>query len=171
MVVYTVSLIISNDDGVLYTRTYRYVVVYDPLGGFVTGGGWFESPAGAVRSVPTATGKATFGFISKYKKDADVPIGNTEFVFQTVDLKFRSTDYDWLVVTGSNYARFKGTGTINGQGGFKFLIWAGDGTGEEGADTFRIKIWVEYEDDTEYVVYDNGENQIISGGSIVVHKK
>lgn len=59
---------------------------------------------------------------------------------------------DWLVVNqaGTN-AKFKGTGTINGTGTYKFMIWAGDGTGEGGADTFRIKIW--YEDgDTEVVV-------------------
>ena len=45
------------------------------------------------------------------------------------------------------------------------MLWAGDGTGDDGADTFRIKIWWE-EDDTENVVYDNGMYQAIGGGSI-----
>jgi hypothetical protein len=35
------------------------------------------------------------------------------------------------------------------------------------ADTFRIKIW--YKDGDEVVVYDNGFNQEIGGGSIVIH--
>jgi hypothetical protein len=111
-------------------------------------------------------GKATFGFVSKYKKGADVPTGNTEFQFQAGDLNFHSTSYDWLVVTGSDYAKFKGTGTINGEGEYKFMLWAGD----DEPDTFRIKIWYE-NGGTEVVVYDNGMDQAIGGGSIVVHKK
>src|SRR5207248_3436906 len=35
-----------------------YVVVYDPSAGFVTGGGWIASPAGAYAADPTLTGKA-----------------------------------------------------------------------------------------------------------------
>jgi parallel beta-helix repeat protein len=114
-------------------------------------------------------GKASFGFVAKYKKGASVPEGNTEFVFRAGDLNFHSTDYDWLVVTGSDYARFKGTGTINGAGEYKFMLWAGDGTGTDGADTFRIKIWEEDESGNETVIYDNGMDQAIGGGSIVVH--
>jgi hypothetical protein len=114
--------------------------------------------------VPSPEGKATFGFVSKYKKGADVPVGNTEFQFKAGDLNFHSSDYDWLVVTGSDFAKFKGTGTINGEGTYKFQIWAGDGD----PDTFRIKIW---DAATDVVVYDNGMKQEIGGGSIVVHKK
>jgi hypothetical protein len=46
------------------------------------------------------------------------------------------------------------------------MLWAGDGT----QDTFRMKIW--WEDTAgEHVVYDNGVQQAIAGGSIVVHTK
>jgi parallel beta-helix repeat protein len=112
------------------------------------------------------TGKATFGFVSKYKKGASIPEGNTEFQFQAGGLNFHSTSYDWLVVTGSDYAKFKGAGTINGQGDYKFQLWAGD----KDPDTFRIRIWWEETDGTEHVVYDNAMDQPIGGGSIVVHK-
>jgi hypothetical protein len=44
------------------------------------------------------------------------------------------------------------------------MLWAGDGA----PDTFRIKIWDAV---TEVVVYDNGSDQPIGGGSIVVKKK
>ena len=92
--------------------------------------------------------------------------------FRTADLNFHSSSYDWLVVTGSDYARFKGTGAINGEGEYKFMIWAGDGTDENGSDTFRIRIWAEDEaTGVETVVYDNGFDQIIGGGSIVIHAK
>jgi hypothetical protein len=139
-------------------------VVYDPNGGFVTGGGWIDSPAGAYTPDPTAAGKATFGFVAKYKKGATVPDGNTEFQFKAGDLNFKSTSYDWLVVAGSK-AQFKGTGTINGDGDYEFLITAGDGR----PDTFRIKIWTVV-GGVEQVLYDNGSQQALGGGSIMVHK-
>jgi hypothetical protein len=45
------------------------------------------------------------------------------------------------------------------------MVWAGDSF----PDTFRIKIW--WEDSSgEHVVYDNGTNQAIGGGNIMVHK-
>jgi hypothetical protein len=111
------------------------------------------------------TGKATFGFVSKYKKGATVPEGNTEFQFKAGGLNFSSTSYQWLVVNqGGTNAQFKGYATINGAGNYGFMLWAGDGS----PDTFRIKIW---DAGTEAVVYDNGTDQPIGGGSIVVHKK
>jgi hypothetical protein len=143
------------------------LVVYDPEGGFVTGGGWIDSPAGAYKPDATLAGKATFGFVSKYKKGASVPEGNTEFQFKAGNLNFHSTAYDWLVVNrGGTRAQFKGSGTINGSGDYKFMLWAGDGE----PDTFRIRIWSE-ENGPEVVVYDNGTDQAIGGGSIVVHTK
>jgi hypothetical protein len=57
---------------------------------------------------------------------------------------------------------------VNGVPGYKFMLWAGDETGPNGEDEFRIKIWSE-DTDGEQVVYDNGTNQPIGGGSIVVH--
>lgn len=50
----------------------------------------------------------------------------------------------------------------------KFILWAGDGASTGGADTFRIRIWLEDVDGVEHDVYDNGFDQAISGGSIVV---
>jgi len=167
--VYELTLTVKDDDGGQDSSIYQFVVVYDPSGGFVTGGGWINSAVNSNYLYMHVGGKATFGFVAKYKKGATVPDGNTEFLFKAGNLNFKSTSYDWLIVTGSNYAKFKGTGTINGQGDYKFQIWAGDGTGLNGADTFRIKIW--YEDGgSEVVVYDNGMDQAIGGGSIVVHK-
>ena len=162
--VYTLTLIIEDDDSDVDSEFFHYVVIYNPDGGFVTGGGWISSPEEAYYADPSLTGKATFGFVSKYQKGANVPTGNTEFQFKVADLNFKSTSYDWLVVTGGDYAMFKGVGTINNEGVYKFMIWAGDND----PDTFCIKIWYE-EDNNEIVVYDNGMDQEIGGGSIVVH--
>ncbi|MEJ2320725.1 MAG: PKD domain-containing protein [Gemmatimonadales bacterium] len=165
--VYGVSLTVTDDDGGMCVEPYQYVVVYDPSGGFVTGGGWIDSPAGAYMPEPLLTGKATFGFVSKYEKGASVPTGKTEFQFKAGDLNFHSSSYDWLVVTGSDHAKFKGSGTINGMGDYRFMLWAGD----DAPDTFRIRIWTEDQAGIETDVYDNGFDQEIGGGSIVIHTK
>jgi hypothetical protein len=138
------------------------IAVYDPSAGFVTGGGWINSPAGADTAAPSLTGKATFGFVSKYQKGATAPTGSTEFEFKVGNLDFHSDVQNWLIVNqNSTNAQFKGSGTINGAGDYQFMIWATDGS----PDTFRIQIT-----DGNTVIYDNGSAQPIGGGSIIVHK-
>ena len=118
--------------------------------------------------MPALEGYARFSFVAKFKKDSTVPTGKTEFVFPAGHLRFLSNTYESLEAdqTGTN-VQLKGVGTINGTGGYSFMIWAGDKSKDDGVDTFRIKIW---ETATGTVVYDNGENQEICG-SIVIHKK
>jgi hypothetical protein len=165
----TVELKVTDGCGLFTTVKYEFVVVYDPSGGFVTGGGWINSPLNAYANDPLLTGRANFGFVSKYLKGANVPTGNTEFQFQVGNLNFKSTSYQWLVVSCSK-AQYKGSGTINGAGDYGFLITALDGS----PDKFRIKIW---DKATSNTVYDNqmGSSEDsnaatdIAGGSIVVH--
>ncbi|HIH44309.1 MAG TPA: hypothetical protein HA257_04275 [Candidatus Methanoperedenaceae archaeon] len=152
-----------------------FFVVYDQNGGFVTGGGWIDSPAGAYIADPSLTGSANFGFVSKYQKGAKIPTGETEFNFKVADLNFHSDAYEWLVVAGAR-AQYKGTGVINGAGDYGFMLTAIDGaiSGGDGSDKFRIKIW---DKDSGSVVYDNQPGAddsatpatIIQGGSIVIH--
>lgn len=149
------------------------IVVFDPDGGFVTGGGWIDSPSGAYAVDPALTGKANFGFVAKYKKGKSTPDGNTEFQFKAGDLKFSSTTYDWLIVNQNDAnAQFKGTGTINGDpapsgSDFRFMVWAGDGD-PDADDTFRIKIWWD-DGGSAVLVYDNGTSQPITRGNITIH--
>lgn len=157
-------------------ETSALIAVYDPSAGFVTGGGWIDSPQGAYVADDTLSGKANFGFVSKYKKGAETPEGTTQFQFKVADLKFHSENYDWLVIAGE-HAKYKGTGTINDEGGFSFMLTATDGDflGAVGSDEFRIKIW---DTATETVVYDNKpecddtvyDGTELGGGSIVIHK-
>jgi len=175
--VYAIRLEVTDDDGGSATRTCDgYVVIYDPTGDFVTGGGWINSPAGAYTADPTLTGKATFGFVSKYKKGANVPTGNTEFHFHVASMNFKSMSYEWLVVAGAR-AQYKGVGVINGEGNYGFMLTTIDGkiNGGGGVDKFRIKIW---DIETSEIVYDNmlGASDTatvttaISAGSIIIHK-
>ncbi len=180
--VYTIQVRAWDQQGNIGQSDSLFLPVYDPSAGFVTGGGWINSPPGAFHPAlvefADVSGKATFGFVSKYQKGANVPTGNTEFQFKAGNLNFKSTAYQWLVVAGAR-AQFKGWGTINGEGSYAFLLTAIDGqvTGGGGLDRFRIKIW---DETSGVVVYDNqagtAENAplsdwtIIQGGSIVIHK-
>ena len=167
--VYTVKVELIIKDGCVPsedTAEYQYVVVYDPSAGFVTGGGWIDSPAGAYTADTSLTGKANFGFVSKYKKGQSTPTGNTEFQFKAGNLNFHSDSYDWLVVAGDK-AIYKGEGTINGTSDCKFMLSAIDGD----TDMFRIKIW----EGDDSIIYDNGwDGRVgteLGGGQIVIHKK
>lgn len=174
--VYVVQLTVTDDDDASgQSPHYEYVVVFDPDGGSVTGNGSVLSPATACSICNDMEGSARFGFTSGYKKPgATAPSGNTRFQFTAGGLRFRSHDYDWLVVSGPK-AQFKGWGTINGAGEYGFLVTANDGerNGGGGVDRFRIKIW---DRETDLVVYDNqvgdGENAdattAIESGKIVI---
>lgn len=171
----------DNPGGPIGTATTE-IVVYDPTSGFVTGGGWINSPAGAMPANPSLTGKANFGFVSKYQKGASVPTGETEFQFQVGNLDFHSGTYTVLTISG-NQAQYRGSGTINGANDssgnpYKFILTAKDGNmqGWKGTitpDGFRMKIT----DSSGTVIYDNllgatddlGNTQTIAGGSIVIH--
>ncbi len=175
--VFKVTAVAGSNCGATATSI-AYLAIYDPSGGFVTGGGWINSPAGAYLLNPLVAGKANFGFISKYKKGSNVPDGNTEFQFNEGNLNFSSSSYDLgsLVIAGYK-AIYKGVGSINGTGNYGFMVSVVDGniTGGGGYDKFRIKIWDKTND---AVVYDNNlgtdENDVattvLGGGSVVIHK-
>jgi PKD repeat protein len=181
--VYSVTVTVTDDDTGAQTKPLdlQYIVVFDPDAGFVTGGGWIMSPAGACQLTAACVnqiGKANFGFVSKYKKGSNTPDGQTEFQFQAGDINFHSASYDVgsLVVSGYK-AQYKGTGDINGVQGYKFVLTAYDGdvNGGGGVDKFRMKITK-----NGVVVYDNrvgasddidlANPTAIGGGSIVIHK-
>jgi len=179
--VYLIRLTVTDDDGGAGTATdiaglTAMIVVYDPNAGFVTGGGWITSVPGAYTPDPSLTGKANFGFVSKYKKGASVPDGETEFEFKVANMNFHSASYDWLVIAGSK-AQYKGTGTINNAGNYKFILTGTDGhmSGGGGIDKLRMKIW---DAATSLVVYDNqlgaadtaAASTALEGGSVVIHQ-
>jgi hypothetical protein len=174
--VYTVTVVVTDRftlDSAPYK--YEYVVVYDPNGSFVTGGGWIDSPVRDAQFMSVA-GRASFGFVSKYERGAKVPTGQTQFQFQAGNLNFHSTMYEWLTVAGAR-AQYKGEGRINnGPTEYGFMLTAVDGqvNGGRNVDQFRIKIWVKGNEAN--VVYDNqmgaGNDDAlttpIAGGNIVI---
>jgi hypothetical protein len=179
---YSVALTVTDDDLGSDMETFptggALIVIYDPSAGFVTGGGWINSPAGACQFAAcqySTIGKATFGFVSKYvtqgKDRMPELTGNTEFQFHAGDLNFKSRSYEWLVVNGgSGRAQYKGEGTVNGVGNYGFILTAYDGS----PDKFRIKIW---EVSSSSTVYDNrmgepdtsNDATALGSGSIIIH--
>jgi hypothetical protein len=140
--------------------------VFDPKAGFVTGAGFFNSPAGSVANPPAPPdekGKVVFGFVSRFKQG--VLTGETDFVFhsKTIPLAvFHSESYTYLVVSG-NKARYEGTGTINRKGSYGFMLKTIDVgiPGLNGQDNLRIKIW-DMADPLKPVIYDNQRDALDS---------
>jgi len=172
---YAIKLTAVDGCGSQAASSYQYLAVYDPDGGFVTAGGWINSPAGAYPKDAALTGKAEFSFNPKYGKGSSVPKGNLEFQLKS-SLKFKASSYDWLIVSGAQ-AKGKGVGTNNGAGNYGFMVSAIDGKiiGDK-IDRVRLKIWDKNNGDA--LVYDNqlGATDVASptmalgGGSITVHK-
>ena len=170
--VYTVGVTVTDDDTGSATSMYEFVVVFDPSGGFVTGGGWINSPAGAYAAGPSLTGQRELrirlevqeGRVRARRADG-VPVPRASF-------NFHSTAYQWLVVSATaRRPSTRATGRSTAAGNYGFLLTAYDGSpGPE----FRIKIW---DKGTSAIVYDNrngtsedidaADPQAIAGGSIV----
>jgi hypothetical protein len=168
------DVLVAWTDTRLDSEDVFFSIVFDPDGEFVSGSGEILSPAGAFPAYPTLTGKAEFGFVAKYKARSSVPDGDTEFSFALgkLKLRFKSTSYEQLVVTGAT-AQLTGSGKVNGEGNFSFQLTLIDGNqpGAGGVDRFRIKI---VDITTGTVVYDNavgtsGTPQPITEGKIRIH--
>ena len=156
--VYKLQMNVTDQNGVTsYANTNNdldaIVVIYDPNGGYTYGGGYYNSPAGALKSDPSAEGKASYGFTVNYFKNAANPKGETQFEFKVGDFEFNALNFDYLVINNA-MAQFKGTGKIiGGQSGIGFIMTVTDGQLDgSGEDKIRMKI---FNKNTGAVIYDN----------------
>jgi ribosomal protein S26 len=156
--VYKLQMNVTDQNGITsYANTNNdldaIVVVYDPNGGNTYGGGYFESPVGALRSNPSATGKASYGFAMNYFKNSTNPKGETQFEFKVGEFEFNALNFDYLVISNS-MAQFRGTGKIvGGQSGVGFIMTVVDGQIDgTGIDKIRMKI---YNKNNGSIIYDN----------------
>ena len=162
--VYTLTVTATDNLGNVATSDAIPFVIYDPSGGFATGGGWFYPDA---ESNLPSSGKASFGFVAKYK-DASAK-GDLEFQYKSgPDINLKSTSIDWLVLNAVS-AQFQGAGTINGTGWYTFRVMAKDNAEPgAGADTFSIKVW-EGADTSGDPIYK--AKNVLTGGNIRVRKE
>jgi len=156
--VYKLQMNVTDQTGITsYANTNNdldaIVVIYDPNGGNTYGGGYYNSPAGALRSDPAATGKASYGFAMNYFKNSTNPKGETQFEFKIGSFEFNALNFDYLVISNS-MAQFKGTGKIiGGQSGIGFTMTVTDGQLDgTGVDKIRMKI---YNKNNSTIIYDN----------------
>lgn len=172
--VYAVCLTV-NDGSLASEPECTFSVVYDPSAGFVTGGGWITSPAGALVSDPDATGKGKFGFVAKYKKNGTLE-SETEFELSAGDFHFHASSAQWMYISGAK-AQIYGTGQVEESShSYGFSVTVLDGALNGGVDMFRIRIWDTT--DGNAVVYDSqlGDPAYadpitpLGGGNIKVHK-
>lgn len=108
--------------------------------GTVSGKGSIDSPAGAMHDHPGATGQAKFSLNAKFAKG--IPSGQVAFDFKAGNLAFKSSSIDALRVTETG-TLIEGRGTVNGVGGYRFIVRVVDGqaAGGGGIDAFHIRIW------------------------------
>jgi len=152
------------------------LVVYNPEGGFATGGGWILPPSDGLNTHPDVRGN--FGFNARYKKGD--PTGHIEFRYSDGLVDLKSTSIEQLVITGGKIAQFKGFASVNGEEGNWFFAKAID-NGEPGiySDTFLIKIWYPgYNTDSDEDAEpspdadpDEIAGGVLQGGNIVVHTR
>jgi hypothetical protein len=153
---FKVRVTVQDQFGIWASDRFKYLIVYDPAAGYVTGSGWVNTPAGAVPAPLAVEGRAPFSFAARYEAGAVVPAGSLQFQFPNADLRLEAPGLDWLIVSGAG-AKIGGFGTISGGGGeYAFIATVYDGA-QAGrtpvpADAFRIKIW---ERATGRVAYDN----------------
>jgi hypothetical protein len=152
------------------------LVVYDPSGGFATGGGWLvpgsaTSDTGDALPGLDSSSKANFGFVVKYQNGSStVPAGNLQFDYNVGSFHLKSAAMQWLVVTNQNMAQFQGTATVNGSSAtYPFSVQARDGDPTGQPDRFVIKIYPAGSDpNTTTPLYKASGD--VQGGSIVIHK-
>jgi len=141
------------------------LVVYNPEGGFATGGGWIVPQDDGLNTYPNQ--RANFGFNARYKKG--LPTGHIEFRCSDGYIDLKSSSIEQVIITGGKLAHFKGWASVNGVEGNWFFAKAID-NGEPGInDTFEIKVWapgVSIEGDPTDRV-----GGTLQGGNIVVHTR
>ena len=145
--VYSVPVTVTDGHGAFDQDVFEFVVVYDPDGGHVTGGGWF-----------LAEGEdANFGLTARYHQDTAK--GQVNAVVDGVHL--HSEGLAWLVITPESTAHLSGGATLDGATGFEFRVDVSDGTS---GDAIRIRVW---DVGTGELVLDVGGD--LAGGQIKIH--
>ena len=133
--VYTVRATVSDGDGGTSAPAFfRYVIVYDPAGGFTTGSGFYTVPGQGNR-------KAHFTFDASFPDGGTVPNGTVKLWIPGGEMNFESSGVELLVVSG-NRAQFWGAGMLNGAAArFRITAVDADATRHGGADAIRIELW------------------------------
>ena len=146
------------------------IVVYEPTGDFVTGGGWIWDSSG---------NKGNFGFNVKYKKNG-LPKGQAVFVYRVGDWHYIVKSNAWLgmAIVGS-HSFFEAKCVVQqynsetgemlwDEGNYNLRIDVWDNAEEEEVDdVFQIRVY----DKNGLLYYEAGFDPygFLQGGNIVIH--
>lgn len=173
--IYTVAVRAVDANGAWSPITTSLLVVYDPTGGFATGGGWFvpgSNTSDTGDSLPglDGTSPANFGFVVKYQNGAStVPGGNLQFHYNVGHFHLKSSAMQWLVVTNKSMAKFQGTATIDGSNAtYPFSVQARDGSATGQTNRFVIKIYPAGSDPATASPAYQASGDVVNG-AIVIH--
>jgi PKD domain len=176
---YTIVVTATDDDGGVDSWT-TMVVVYDPDAGFATTGGFIDSPADALTSIPDAQGKLHVQANPKYHKADAGPApsgGKVDALLQESGFRLASASLEWLVVTVDDKVAVKGIGSINGESGYGFVLY-----GYDQPDALRLVVWPLSAGPVpgNSTLYDNrrgadfdldlADPQSLAGGSVQIHR-
>lgn len=174
---YEISLTLTDAAGNQAKAT-RQIAVHGVGDGLAGGVGHFLSPAGAYPGRPELAARAEFAFAARLRQpdskanepSSAAPRGVTVLRLREADLRFRSTAHDWMVVSGPR-VQYAGSGVINGEGDYRFVLTAIDSGDSPARDRIRLRIT----DLKGIVIYDNQvpgptapEGTALSGGRIKV---
>jgi hypothetical protein len=147
------------------------LIIYEPVGDFVTGGGWIWDTDG---------NKGNFGFNVKYKKNG-LPKGQAIYVYREGDWEYIVKANAWLgmaIIRAENYSIFEAKCVVQkynsltgelvwDEGNYQMTVEVWDEDKEGGVDVFQIKIF----DKIGLVFHEAGYDPygILQGGQIVIH--
>jgi hypothetical protein len=174
--IYTVRATVSDEDGgTSAAAEYQYVLVYDPAGSFVTGGGWLDAPASACPTFCNVNGatKAHFTIQARFAPDRlDAPEGAVKFWLQGKKaLDVRTTSLTMLIAW-DNQLQLWGPATVNGTPNYAIRI---SGLDRGANDMLRIELF----DPSGTRVYDTqwgaprdvSPTAPVEGGQLIIHPR
>jgi len=124
--------------------------------------GWMNSPTGSYRLEKSFCDKMFFEFHMIDRGLMYQPVGKVTIRYPHASLTFKSNVCNWLLLENKT-ATLTGTGKINNQGDYGYLLVANDHP-----DKLRIIIWDK--NDGDRIIYDNLTPQNIQG-AIVMHNR
>ncbi|HSW53722.1 MAG TPA: 5'-nucleotidase C-terminal domain-containing protein [Ignavibacteriaceae bacterium] len=128
----------------------------------VIGAGWMNSSQGSYPLNKLLCDKLFFEFHMMDRGLNYEPFGKVTIRYPQANFTFKSNVCNWLLLENQT-ATLRGTGKINNQGNFGFLLIA-----EDSPDKLRIVIWDKNNGDN--IVYDNLAPQNIHGAIIMYNR-
>jgi len=149
---FTLDVFVDDDDGG-EAHFQTMVIVYDPDAGWANADGSGNAPSGTYTRRPDASGESWFHLTARYyQQNRTKPVGTVRTWLDPAGFRFEApgdSNLEWLVVTPDGKIAAKGTGTVNGNADYGFVVYGYDGClngGSSGCqpgepDRFRTVVW------------------------------